>query len=567
MKQVFVMFFVTLGFFFYSGVVIAADEICCDSQDENCYTSPENDFTCYCESNTSGITVCGNCVWWARYKRPDLENLNGTPDAVNWYSNAESNGFAVGDIPVVGSIAVFDYWTTINGVYRNVGHVAYIESVIEDYDGDPKNNVFNVSEMGYAVWDGVHEGSYSFPNDVIHGLVGFIYPVGVYFDERTDYTEGTQNKIVLDAFLETYKKYKNIIGAPYDNGGDVFVHEYKGITDDSYSVWIQDFYNPDTDKHYALVLNDLEDPLKAYLLQGAIRNFYMNNDGSGNYGVPFTDEISGYLAASPYTTLGDMILPNGYENSSMYPKDIVVQKFKLRKNGLYYNEQRRTIAHDPGDGTTLHFPLGQFSLDQMSCAGICPETGDYIYYNDEDNHPWPMEGQNTVPTQGIWFTKPGFYNFVLDEPGWGVSAYITEGNHQTIGGDGGYTYNEATICGSVSGGIPGGKTYSFTPDDGQIGFWFELTDIYDSLDVEWKWYKPNGDFLGDCDYRVDEPNGSWGSFKAWRFLNVADLNDFGKWRVELYINDKKIDTKYFELSGGESSDIILPPPVLQIIIN
>lgn len=547
------------------GSLIAADEECCDSNNETCYTSPGNDFTCYCVEG-----VCGNCVWWTRYMRPDLEGLTNTPDASGWYDNADNAGFAVGDIPVVGSIAVFNYSMTINNVYRNVGHVAYVESIISDNDNDPRNNVFNVSEMGYSTWDGVNNGDYQYPNDDLGGLVGFIYPVGVYFDERTDYTEGSQNKVVLDVFLEAYGRYEDVIGSPYDNGGGVFVHEYKG-SDESFSVWVQDFYNPDTDKYYALVLNDLETPMKVYLLQGAIRNFYMNNDGPGNYGVPFTEEIAGYLASSPYTLPSDFIHPNGYDNSSMYPKDITVQKFKLRKDGVYYNEQRRTIAHDPDTGNTEHFPLGQFSVDGMSCIGTCPESGDLIYYNQSGNYPWPMIGKNTVPTTGTWFTKPGFYNFLLNKPGWGVSAYISEGNHQTIGGNGGFEYNKSTICQNVLNGTPEGKTYDFHPEDGYVGFWFEVNEIYDSLNILWKWYKPNGNFFGDCDYVTDEPANKWGSFKAWRFLDVSDLSDFGQWRVELYVNEKKIDTKYFILSGdqsdGEISPVILSPSGLQIISN
>ncbi len=81
------------------------------------------------------------------------------------------------------------------------------------------------------------------------------------------YSDGFHSDGTSQAFLETYEKYKNIIGVPYDNGGGVFVHEYKGITDKSFSVWIQDFYNYGTDKHYALFLNDVESPMKVYLLQ------------------------------------------------------------------------------------------------------------------------------------------------------------------------------------------------------------------------------------------------------------------------------------------------------------
>ncbi len=425
-----------LSLFIVCGICWAGDEECCDSNNSNCFTSPGNDYTCYCVNN-----LCGNCVWWARYKRPDLENLNGTSDAVDWYQNSANMGFAVGNIPVQGSIVVFNYWMTINGEYRNVGHVAYIEYVIPDGDSNPRNNFFHVSEMGYDTWNGKHEYDYS-SSSFNNGLIGFIYPVGVYADGRTDYTVGSQNKKVLDAFLLTYNRHKSIIGYPKDNGGGVFVHEYKGAADQNFSVWIQDFYNPDTNEWYALVLNDLESVPEVRLLKGAIRSLYMSDDGPYKYGVNFTEEISRVYANSPYDLSGESIQPGDY---------VTAQKFKRRlATGINYNNERRTLVWKPGLSAAEHIPIGEYEIYAESCAGVCPEEGDQIYVIDSwhtgllehsYDKPWPLANHPIANgSTGIYFTKAGTYNFVLHnsngtrKSGWGLTVQITEGNHQFSGG-------------------------------------------------------------------------------------------------------------------------------------
>lgn len=103
----------------------------------------------------------------------------------------------------------------------------------------------------------------------------------------------------------------------------------------------------------------------------------------------------------------------------------------------------------------------------------------------------------------------------------------------------------------------------FYSNDGYLGIWFELADVYDSLNVSWKWYKPNGELFGKCDHITDWPTNSyWSNFKAWRFLDITGLTDYGTWKVELYINDSKIDTQLFTLNypGGGGSPTVTDPP-------
>lgn len=75
----------------------------------------------------------GWCTWWVASKRYIPWNGN----AWQWYGNAKAMGYAVGSVPVPGSIMV----TWENGYY---GHVSYVESV--------SGNTFTVSEMNYQGW-------------------------------------------------------------------------------------------------------------------------------------------------------------------------------------------------------------------------------------------------------------------------------------------------------------------------------------------------------------------------------------------------------------------------------
>lgn len=71
----------------------------------------------------------GQCVYWAKSKRPDLPT--GLGNANTWYSRARAMGFAVGAAPRIGAVA-----TTTRGVR---GHVSIVEQI--------KGNMIYVSEM------------------------------------------------------------------------------------------------------------------------------------------------------------------------------------------------------------------------------------------------------------------------------------------------------------------------------------------------------------------------------------------------------------------------------------
>lgn len=76
----------------------------------------------------------GYCTWYVATKR----NVPWFGNAIDWWPNARSYGYAEGQKPVVGAIMVTreSSW----------GHVAYVESV--NADGS-----WTVSEMNYKAWN------------------------------------------------------------------------------------------------------------------------------------------------------------------------------------------------------------------------------------------------------------------------------------------------------------------------------------------------------------------------------------------------------------------------------
>lgn len=291
------------------------------------------------------------------------------------------------------------------------------------------------------------------PSDFIktHSQVGD-YPDGFH-------TDGS-SKAVVDAFNQHNPK----IGWPTDRGGGVYVHKWQGSYDSSYRVWLQDYQGDMNADHYgtdgqsALMLDETVSPYTANLIKEGFWELYKTSDGPFTYGIAFTEEIIGRYANSPYNQSGDPLQPGN---------TITVQKFKrVWEYGgvLQYNGERRTMAWKLGI-LAQHIPLGEFAIWPESCVGTCPQEGDQMYYtvdsNPANDKPWPLLGVKvTVCPTTRWFTKPGYYNFVLHnsdgsrKAGWGSSVYINEGNHQ-LSGDAVYppenltasaiTQNSATI--------------------------------------------------------------------------------------------------------------------------
>lgn len=83
----------------------------------------------------------GQCTWWAIQKRPDLSG-SVWGNAWQWAAEARSSGRAVGAVPRVGAIAVFQPGVEGADWYGHVGYVTAVGS----------NGWFQVSEMNFYGW-------------------------------------------------------------------------------------------------------------------------------------------------------------------------------------------------------------------------------------------------------------------------------------------------------------------------------------------------------------------------------------------------------------------------------
>ena len=149
----------------FGSISFAADDCCCEDENGNPYCLQGNPYNCY---------GTGNCTWYAYYKRADLAPAT-LQNAAQWFNRAVAEGKLTGQTPIVGSIAVFNYSTHLNGVWTNVGHVAHTEEV--NIDGS-----FDVTEMGWNAWNCLHEGN-NYHTGSFDGLLGFIYGRAIKFSD------------------------------------------------------------------------------------------------------------------------------------------------------------------------------------------------------------------------------------------------------------------------------------------------------------------------------------------------------------------------------------------------
>jgi len=106
----------------------------------------------------AGLFEWGNCTWWVAQRRAVTWLGNGG----EWYANAKTQGYAVGDQPLPGAILVRQ-----SASYGGYGHVAYVESV----DG----NRFTVSEMNVNGVGQLTTRTYNTVSDPPLGLIGYVY--------------------------------------------------------------------------------------------------------------------------------------------------------------------------------------------------------------------------------------------------------------------------------------------------------------------------------------------------------------------------------------------------------
>ena len=100
----------------------------------------------------------GYCTWWVAQRR----SVTWMGNAIEWYGNAQAQGYAVGATPAPGAILV-----RRSASWSGYGHVAYVEAV--------EGTTFTVSEMNVQGLGRLSTRTYDMRTDPPPGFVGFIY--------------------------------------------------------------------------------------------------------------------------------------------------------------------------------------------------------------------------------------------------------------------------------------------------------------------------------------------------------------------------------------------------------
>ena len=174
---------------------------------------------------------CTYFAWQCVYGRQGIA-LPAWGNAVNWWQNAINQGYAVGNDPVPGSIAVWsgDYY----------GHVAYVTANLG-------NNKFTVDEGGRTDLDQTssHGVAYGYtltnavggrrPYDTNKVLLGFIYPgIRVPGKPYVSVNPGKSNQTTTFSWNATsYAKYYDVY--VYKEGQSSAIQVKSGITGTSWS--------------------------------------------------------------------------------------------------------------------------------------------------------------------------------------------------------------------------------------------------------------------------------------------------------------------------------------------
>ncbi|MCK5416199.1 hypothetical protein KAI92_02105 [Candidatus Parcubacteria bacterium] len=350
------------------------------------------------------------------------------------------------------------------------------------------------------------------------------------------------------------------------NGGEFAVNEYN-----VYRAVLADLYRPDTQmRQFSIQLTDglsisetwTFDWIKVKVVAWDFK------DNSIAWEFRQHGKTADFFPAMPNSEFW-RINPTGKRPQIMSPDDLMIADF-YTKIGIRYS-----IKNTTEEIFRVYFDIGNgFSNDCMVEMGIDNKVAHdgnskTVILNippeaigkvkrvmfdlfDNDNY------QNKqIAINNISFLVEGNNTVAYEVPA--CSIFLSSGG--AGGSDGDYDFVSSTICEATENGTPIGKNYSFYPStDNYVGFFYTLANIYDSLSVDVKWFRPDGTLYGECNSITDFPtNVYWQYYKRSNYFNILGLTEYGVWKVELYINGSKIATQFFNLkvdgsNGGSQAD-------------
>jgi hypothetical protein len=110
-----------------------------------------------------------------------------------------------------------------------------------------------------------------------------------------------------------------------------------------------------------------------------------------------------------------------------------------------------------------------------------------------------------------------------------------------------YTFADAVMCREVQAMDPGdpiGVKDVFSASDWAAFTWVKLTDVYEALQIRFRWYRPDGSLQYTCAGTTEDPadygNDYWSWYKIWCGMYIDDHipEDFeGVWTATVEINE------------------------------
>lgn len=179
-------------------------------------------------------------------------------------------------------------------------------------------------------------------------------------------------------------------------------------------------------------------------------------------------------------------------------------------------------------------------------------TGEFARYNQNDPGAPPL----TVIDQAKW------ENLGCPNGECGVGG--ADGTEPMQGS--GYEFHQAQTCKGVDSSndwLPIDITNIFTNSDQYVYHWVELNNVYESVNLKWRWYNAFGVFMSEVNKTTTDPASEnyeyYGWYRESTWWNVENQTSYGQWKVEFFINNELTDISYFQLDGCPSDPNKLAP--------
>jgi hypothetical protein len=109
---------------------------------------------------------------------------------------------------------------------------------------------------------------------------------------------------------------------------------------------------------------------------------------------------------------------------------------------------------------------------------------------------------------------------------------------------------EAVTCRDVQNSLAVGRTDTFDTNDERVYIWAAWEGASGTHTSRVVWYRPDSTVHYDSSY---EFTSAYPLYYTWSWLNTPYMNQYGQWRVVLYMDGTHRATRYFTFQGASST--------------